>query len=228
MKDENGGVAIRGFYDEVEPLGDVEKQAIAEAPVIDKELMDEFWLGSADGAPRTLNELITVPSLNVRGLSSARTGAEASNVIPASASASLDIRMVKGMTVARTQQQVLAHIRDQGFFVVDREPDAQVRRSHAKVAKVTFARSAVASRTSMSLPISQEVIRTVESVRGRAVRLPTMGGALPLADIERPLGTRTIVLPIANHDDNQHSFNENLRIQNLWDGIELMAGLLAM
>ena len=60
MKDEHGGVAIRGFYDEVEPLGDVEKQAIAEAPVIDKELMDEFWLGSADGAPRTLNELITV------------------------------------------------------------------------------------------------------------------------------------------------------------------------
>jgi len=228
MKDENGGVAIRGFYDEVEPLGPVEKQAIAEAPVIDKELMDEFWLGSTDGAPRTLNELITVPSLNIRGISSARTGTQASNVIPASASASLDIRMVKGMTVARTQQQVLAHIRDQGFFVVDSEPDAQVRRSHGKVAKVIFARAAIASRTSMSLPISQEVVRTVESVRGRAVRLPTMGGALPLADVERPLGTTTIVIPIANHDDNQHSFNENLRIQNLWDGIELMAALLTM
>jgi len=228
MKDENGGVVIRGFYDEVEPLSDLEKQAIAEAPVIDKELMDEFWLGSTDGAPRTLNELIIVPSLNVRGISSARTGAQASNVIPASASASLDIRMVKGMTIARTQQQVLAHIRDQGFFVVDREPDAQERRSHAKVARVTFSRSAVASRTSMSMPISQEVIRTVESVRGRAVRLPTMGGALPLADVERPLGTRTIVIPIANHDDNQHSFDENLRIQNLWDGIELMAALLTM
>ena len=228
MKDEAGGVTIRGFYDEVEPLTDAEKQAIAEAPVIDKELMGEFWLGSTDGAPRTLNELITMPSLNVRGMSSARTGAQASNVIPASASATLDIRMVKGMTVARTQQQVLAHIRDQGFFVVDREPDAEVRRSHAKVAQVAFARGSVASRTPMSLPISQEVIRTVESARGRAVRLPTMGGTLPLADVERPLGTRTIVIPIANHDDNQHSFNENLRIQNLWDGIELMAALLVM
>jgi acetylornithine deacetylase/succinyl-diaminopimelate desuccinylase-like protein len=228
MKDDAGRVAIRGFYDEVEPLTDVEKQAIAEAPVIDKELMGEFWLGSTDGAPRTLNELITLPSLNVRGISSARTGAQASNVIPASATATLDIRLVKGMTVARTQQQVLSHIRDQGFFVVDREPDAETRRSHSKVARVTFARGSVASRTLMSLPISQEVIRTVESVRGRAVRLPTMGGTLPLADVERPLGTRTIVIPIANHDDNQHSFNENLRIQNLWDGIELMAALLTM
>src|SRR5439155_22612898 len=33
--------------------------------------------------------------------------------------------------------------------------------------------------------------------------------------------------PIANHDDNQHAENENLRIRNLWDGIELYAGLLA-
>ena len=42
------------------------------------------------------------------------------------------------------------------------------------------------------------------------------------------LGTRTITVPIANHDNNQHSFNENVRIQNLWDGIELMAALLTM
>jgi acetylornithine deacetylase/succinyl-diaminopimelate desuccinylase-like protein len=80
----------------------------------------------------------------------------------------------------------------------------------------------------MNLPISQEVIRVVESVRGPAVKLPSMGGSLPLADIERPLGTRTIVIPIANHDNNQHSFDENLRIQNLWDGIELLTALLTM
>jgi hypothetical protein len=55
-----------------------------------------------------------------------------------------------------------------------------------------------------------------------------MGGGLPLISVERPLSTHTIVIPIANHDDNQHTFDENLRIQNLWDGIELMAALLAM
>ena len=51
---------------------------------------------------------------------------------------------------------------------------------------------------------------------------------MPLADVERPLGTHTIIVPIANHDDRQHSFDENLRLQNLWDGIELMAALLRM
>ena len=85
-----------------------------------------------------------------------------------------------------------------------------------------------ATRTPINLPISQELIGVVESARGPAVRLPTMGGAVPLDVIERTLGTRTIVIPIANHDDNQHSFDENVRIQNLWDGIELMAALLTM
>ncbi len=85
-----------------------------------------------------------------------------------------------------------------------------------------------AVRTSMDLPISQEVIRAVESARGPAVKVPTMGGSVPLEAIERAVGTRTITVPMANHDNNQHSFNENMRIQNLWDGIELMAALLTM
>ena len=51
---------------------------------------------------------------------------------------------------------------------------------------------------------------------------------MPEAIGDDALGTRTIVMPIANHDDNQHAFDENLRLQNLWDGIELMAALLTM
>jgi acetylornithine deacetylase/succinyl-diaminopimelate desuccinylase-like protein len=96
------------------------------------------------------------------------------------------------------------------------------------VAKLSSREGYNAARTSMDLPIAQEIIRTVESARGPAVKLPTMGASVPLDMMEHALGTRTIIIPIANHDDNQHSFNENLRIQNLWDGIELMAALLSM
>ena len=80
----------------------------------------------------------------------------------------------------------------------------------------------------MDLLISQDVIKTVESARGPSVKIPSSGGAIPLTMIDNALGTRTIVMPIANHDDNQHAFDENLRLQNLWDGIELMAALLTM
>jgi acetylornithine deacetylase/succinyl-diaminopimelate desuccinylase-like protein len=161
-------------------------------------------------------------------MASSRVGNQASNVIPASATATLDIRLVKGMDPLRTAQRVIDHIRKQGFFVVDREPGAEVRMAHPKVAIAVIASPEAPVRTPMDLPIAQEVVRVVESARGPTVKLPTLGGTLPLLSVERPLGTHTIVIPIANHDNNQHSYNENLRIQNLWDGIELMAALLTM
>jgi acetylornithine deacetylase/succinyl-diaminopimelate desuccinylase-like protein len=228
MKNAQGRVTIDHFYDGITPLSALEKRAIAEAPPIDESLMREFWLGSTEGGGAKLNELVTQPALNVRGMASSRTGNQASNVIPATATASIDIRLVAGMDAQETNRRVVEHIRKQGFFVVDKEPDADMRRSHEKVALVTVRGGDNAVRTPMDLPLAQEIIRVVESVRGPIVKLPNMGGSLPLTSIVRPLGTRVIVVPIANHDDNQHSFNENLRVQNLWDGIELMAGLLTM
>ena len=69
---------------------------------------------------------------------------------------------------------------------------------HAKVAKVVeIAGGYNAVRTSMDLPISQEVIRTVESARGKTILLPTTGGSAPLDIMERALGTRTISIPTA-------------------------------
>ena len=55
-----------------------------------------------------------------------------------------------------------------------------------------------------------------------------MGGSVPLYMIEETLHAPTITVPIANHDNNQHSFDENIRLENLWDGIDLLAALLAM
>jgi acetylornithine deacetylase/succinyl-diaminopimelate desuccinylase-like protein len=162
-------------------------------------------------------------------MASSRIGAQASNVIPATASATIDIRLVKGIGKEIAARRVLDHIRAQGYFIVEAEPNAEMRMTHPRVARVVVGRGGYnASRTSMDLPISQLVLRTAESARGPVVKLPTMGGSVPLFMIEEILHAPTISVPIANHDNNQHSFNENLRIQNLWDGIELMAGLLAM
>jgi acetylornithine deacetylase/succinyl-diaminopimelate desuccinylase-like protein len=228
MKDENGRVLVDTFYDGITPLSASEKRAITEAPDVDSGLVKELWLGATEGAPKKLIELLQLPSLNVRGMSSSRIGAQASNVIPSTASASIDMRLVKGVDHRQVVTLLIEHIRKQGYFVVDVDPSAEIRMAHSKVAKVLVHESYNAVRTSMDLPISQEVIRAVEGARGPSVKIPTMGGSAPLDMIEQALGTRTITIPIANHDNSQHSFNENLRIQNLWDGIELMAALLSI
>ena len=102
MKDDNGRVLVEHFYDDVEPLSAIEKRAVAEAPDMDTEFMREFWLGATENAPKKLAELITLPSLNIRGMASSRVGNQASNVIPASATATMDIRLVKGMDPQKT------------------------------------------------------------------------------------------------------------------------------
>jgi acetylornithine deacetylase/succinyl-diaminopimelate desuccinylase-like protein len=229
MKDEKGNVLIEHYYDGIEPLSATEKRAIAEAPDFDEELKKELWLGGTEGSPRKLIELLQRPSLNIRGMASSRIGAQASNVIPSTATATIDMRLVKGMDHNTTVQRLIEHVRKQGYFVTDIDPSPEIRMAHERVAKVESKEGGYnAVRTSMDLPISQEVIRAVESARGPSVKVPTMGGSVPLEAIERAVNTHTITVPIANHDNNQHTFNENMRIQNLWDGIELMAALLTM
>src|SRR5882762_9126347 len=229
MKDENGRVLIDHFYDGIAPLSEIEKRAVAEAPDVDRDLMRELALGATEGGGKKLVELINYPSLNIRGMASARTGGQASNVVPSTATATIDIRLVKGVDHDVAAKRLIDHIRKQGYYIVESDPDAQTRMSHHKIAKVNVEPGGYnASRTSMDLPISQLVLRTANSARGPIVKLPTMGGSVPLFMIGEILHAPTISVPIANHDNNQHSFNENIRIQNLWDGIELMAALLAM
>jgi acetylornithine deacetylase/succinyl-diaminopimelate desuccinylase-like protein len=229
MKDEDGHVLVPHFYDGIAPLTEVEKNALARAPVNDHMLMSSFWLGRVEGSGKQLLELINQPSLNVNGIASGQIGARATNVIPPSATADLDLRLVVGIDWREQQQRVLDYIRSRGYLVVESEPTRAILTEHRRVALVL--RDPVgynAVRTPMDLPIAKEVIRAVESTRGDVVLLPTMGGSVPLGAMERAAQTHTIAVPIANYDDNQHAANENLRLQNLWNGVETMAALLEM
>ena len=228
MKDRNGHVTIDGWYDGVEPLGEAERQAIAEAPAYDDELRAQLGLARTEGNGKSLLELINEPSLNINGISSGDVGNLARNVIPTTASAVLDLRLVKGNDHKRQVQRLIDHIRRQGYYVIDREPTDAERKQHPLIAKVSKRAGGYnAERTRMDLPISQAVIAAVQSTsKEPIVRLPTAGGSLPLSIITDHLRTVTITVPIANYDNNQHAENENLRLQNLWDGIETLAAVM--
>jgi len=230
MKDASGRVAIPGWYDDVEPLGRAERQAIAEAPVNDKELELQLGLSKTEGAGKLLLELINEPSLNINGMSSGDVGTLARNIIPTTATAVLDLRLVKGNDYTKQVKRLVDHIKKQGFHVVNHDPTPAERQQYPMLAKVIPRSGGYnAERTRMDLPISQSVIEAVASTSDQPiVKLPTSGGSLPLSVITNRLPTVTISIPIVNYDNNQHAENENLRIQNLWDGIETMAALMRM
>jgi acetylornithine deacetylase/succinyl-diaminopimelate desuccinylase-like protein len=229
MKDEDGRVRIAGFYDDVTPLNDAEKRAVAATPDIEAGLLRELWLGTTEVPGRRIDASLTLPALNVQGMLSSSVGSEARNVIPSTATASFGIRLVKGMDPAKTVDQVAGHIRKQGYHVTDREPDEAARRAHPKICYLRRMRDGTrAVRVPLDSAFALRVTAAVEAARGPVVKLPTMGGTLPIAPIEDAMGEPVVVVPIANHDNNQHSHNENIRLQNLWDGIETLAALMAM
>ncbi|MBS1829077.1 MAG: M20/M25/M40 family metallo-hydrolase [Acidobacteria bacterium] len=229
MRDDDGKVLIPGFYDDVEPLSDAEKQALAAVPNLEADLKKEMGLGRAEGAGRRLEELINLPALNIQGVASANVGAQSRNVIPANATASIGLRLVKGMDHRRTIDKVIDHIRKQGYHIVNSEPDDATRAQHAKICRITGRDGGYnAVRAPMDLPVSKKVVDAVKSARGEVILMPTLGGSLPIAPIAEIMKTPVVIVPIANHDNNQHAHNENLRIQNLWDGIETMAALMGM
>ncbi len=229
MKHESGRVLIDGFYDGASPLGAEEKKALSEMPATDSELMREYGLAATDGAGRPLAELINEPSLNIDGLRSEDVGRQSRTIIPAEATATVDLRLVKGIEPRRQVERLIAHIKKQGYFVVSGEPDLETRLKHPLIARVVSEEGYPAVRTSMNLPIVKKIIGAVELAIGkRPVMLPTMGGSGPLWAIDVATKAPQVGVPIVNHDNNQHSSNENLRIQNLWDGIEIFAALVTM
>ena len=183
-----------------------------------------------ENAGKTLMELINQPSLNINGFASGDVGALARNVIPTTATAVLDLRLVKGNDLQRQVQRLVEHVRKQGYFITEREPTDVERAQYPLLARVQVRPGGYnADRTRMDLPISQSVIAAVQSTSlDKIVLLPTSGGSLPLSIITQRLKTVTISVPIANYDNNQHAENENIRIQNLWDGIETWAAIMTM
>ena len=230
MKDADGKVTIAGWYDDVEPLGELERKAIAEAPQYDPELKTQLGLARTEGGGKTLLELLNLPSLNINGFGSGDIGSLARNIIPTTATAVLDLRLVKGNDHKRQVQRLIDHVRKQGYFVIDRAPTNEERLQHSRIATIVAREGGYnAERTRMDLPISLAVIAAVQSTSDQPiVKLPTSGGSLPLSIITDNLKTVTITVPIANYDNNQHAENENLRLQNLWNGIETYAAVMTM
>ena len=215
-------------------LTDEEQAALESIPDVDPLLREELGLAWTEGQPETIAERLLLPALNIRGITSGNTGALARNVIPNTAVAALGIRLVQGNDPDHLRQLVVNHIERQGFHVVSEDPDTETRLRYPRIARVTGGGGYPAARTRMADPFVQQAIGAASLAADRAfgpgslVLAPGMGGTLPLYLFTDVAGKPAIVVPVANHDNNQHAPDENLRIANLWYAIDLYAALLSM
>lgn len=227
MRDESGRILIDGFYDQVRATTAAEKEAVARVPDIEADLRREFQIGAVEGGGKPLNELLMLPALNVRGIEAGHVGKQASNTIATEARASIDFRLVPDLTPESIKPLFEKHLTSRGYHIVHDTPDAATRLANPKLVRVDWGSGYPSARTPLDLPLSREVASIMRATGRDPVLLPTSGGSIPMYLFQQPNNTPVIGLPIANHDDNQHAADENMRLQNLWDGIEVFAALFA-
>ena len=228
MRTDDGRITIANFNDDVRPISAAERAALGTVPRLDTTLRKSMALGATEANNASLSERIMLPALNVRGIKVGAVRELAANAIPTEASASIDFRLVPNQKPERVKQLVEAHLKSRGYYIVRDVPDSSARVAHPKIVRVEWDGGYAATRASMDIPFSRALLAAASSGAAKPpLAVPTLGGSLPTSTFEQVLGVPLVVLPIANYDNNQHAFNENIRMQNLWDGIELFAAVMA-
>lgn len=226
LRGPDGTILIPGFQADVRPLSPAERAAIAALPPIEDVLKREFGIAAAESTDG-LTQSTMRPALNIRGISAGQVGAQAANAIPAEASVSIDFRLVPDQTPAKLRALVEAFLRQKGWTVLSDTPDSATRLAHPRIVKLSWGDGYAALRSDMSGPAAQAVIRAGRTGAGGPITvLPMMGASVPITLFDDLFHVPVIGLPIANHDDNQHAANENLRLRNLWDGIDVYAAMM--
>lgn len=230
MKDDRGRVVIPGFYDGIR-LSPEDRRILSAVPDDEAALLKLFGVSEPDLVGESLQEALQYPSLNVRGLESAYVGAQARTIIPDHATAAIDVRLVKETDGAALLAKMRAHIENQGYHVVEADPDDETRARYPKIAKLESPRSEGTSayRTEMD---DREARALADALTRRfgeePVRIRTSGGTVPIAPFIEALGFPAVSVPTVNFDNNQHGENENVRIGHFFRAVVILAATLGM
>ena len=227
VRDNDGRVRIVNFYDDVPAISNDDRTSARALSLTDDSLRTSLGLSHTEANNGALGERIMLPALNIRGIRAGNVGSGAANAVPTSATVSLDFRLVPNQRPQRIRQLLEAHIKSLGYTIVANADDAAKSTDRSRLAYVTWDSGYTSVRVPGSLPVVGAVKRLMAKSYGREpFILPILGGSLPLFHFVDALGATVITVPMVNADNSQHAPNENLRIQNLWDGIVLIADLM--
>lgn len=228
MKDDDGRVTVAGFYDGV-ALDDEARRILEAVPDDETEIRRSLGIAAPDRVGANLQEAVQYPSLNVRGLSSAWVGDQVRTIVPATAVAEIDVRLVRETDGDRLLASIRDHVEGEGYHVITgRDPTDEERARHDRIARFDGSVSYAAFRTDFeSLPGRwlDGALRRLHG--GEPVKIRTSGGSIPISPFVTTLDVPAVGVPTVNPDNNQHSPNENIRVGSFLDGIATIAAVLS-
>lgn len=204
MRDKDGRVLLEGFYDDVKAPTDLEKELLRQLPFEIEDIRKDAGDDSIDMTKEEYyHKLCFEPTFNIAGFTSGYGGEGAKTIIPSSAKLKMDIRLVMDQNPERIFKLLKAHVNE-----------------HAPNVDIKTLGMVSPSRTSADSSFIEPIRQAVESgFERRAYIQPSMGGSIPDALWSKILGTPSVVVPYANADEANHSPNENMDVDNFYNGI---------
>jgi acetylornithine deacetylase/succinyl-diaminopimelate desuccinylase-like protein len=212
MLSPDGTIAIDGFHDGIEPSSPAELEALAELEPLYRAAAGEVGVTRlAPPQERSIAErLVTHPTLTLEAMKVGDGGGGARPVVPNAAVAYADVRLVGGQRVEPVLNAIRRHVE-----------------RHAPDVELVVHGSMEPSRTPLDAPFAAAVQAGLRLGTGREpLRIPAIGGALPLFVFTDVLGAPCFGLPLANADQANHAPDENIELSRFLDGIVTSACVL--
>ena len=226
MKDDDGRVTIPTFYDGISISDDV-KKVLKKVPDDENYINAKMGIAQPDKVAPNYQESLQYPSLNVRGFSSGWVGEEVRTIIPATATAEIDVRLVLESEPNRLIELIRNHIVTKGYYVLDRKPNSKERAVHPKICQFNAMTSYLAYRTDFDSEVGIWLDKALtKAFKKEPIKQRTSGGSIPISPFVNELGIPAVTVPTVNRDNNQHSPNENIRVGNYIDGIKTIYFIL--
>jgi acetylornithine deacetylase/succinyl-diaminopimelate desuccinylase-like protein len=208
LKDADSRIQIRGFYDDVRPLTNLERTAVANIPVDEAKLKEFFgiesFLQGRESSDYYFN-LVAEPTCNIAGLISGYTGPGSKTVLPAQAKAKIDMRLVPDQKPDDILRKLRRHLDEQGF------PDIEIAPTQSFL---------IPSRTPIDHPAVEIIADALrETYEVEPIVFPNIGGAGPNYIFTDVLKQPCFVVPHATHDQANHAPNENMEVEGFFRGI---------
>ncbi|WP_242610725.1 M20/M25/M40 family metallo-hydrolase [Aquimarina brevivitae] len=227
MKDDQGKVLIQEYY---KGIGIDQKinLLLKAVPYDATALHTQLGIYSSEEVGQTYQEALQYPSLNVRQIETSWKGKGLKTVIPAYATAHMDVRLVPETEGTEQLAKIKQHIIQQGYYVIDRDPTDEERLTYPKIAKFIAAPRVInAFRTNPEANFGKQIRSQLSNeFEDTPIVIRLMGGTVPIVPLINALDLPTLIVPMVNMDNNQHSPNENIRVGNIRQGIKICLAIL--
>ncbi|HEM3475185.1 TPA: M20/M25/M40 family metallo-hydrolase [Streptococcus suis] len=216
MRAADGRILVDGIYEQVQEPNERELALVEEFALTTSQSMKDIYGLTlptlVEDRREFLKRLYFEPSITIEGLSTGYLGQGVKTIIPAQASAKMEVRLVPGLEPHDVLDKIRKHLDKHGFDKIE----------------VIFTLGEMSYRSDMSHPAIVNVIELAKKLTPEGVAvLPTSPGTGPMHTVFHALGVPIAGFGLGNANSRDHAGDENVSIADYYSHVELVEELIA-